>query len=150
MANRTTRSPERDARFLEALAAGATVSSAVDAAPYARASVYKWRAADVEFAAAWDEAIETGTDRLEDEALRRAKDGYEEPRFYAGQLCGHVRRYSDTLLIFLLKARRPGKYGDKMTTTHQGPQGGPITEIRRIIIEPGTKPVDGGPTSGVL
>jgi Bacteriophage Sf6, terminase small subunit-like len=150
MANRTTRSPERDVRFLEALAAGATVSRAAQAAGYARPTLYKFRAADVEFAQAWDDALEAGTDELEDEALRRAKDGYEEPRFYEGQLCGHVRKYSDTLLIFLLKARRPEKYSDRVVNTHQGPGGGPITEIRRIIIEPGTKPLDGGPTSGVL
>jgi hypothetical protein len=82
MANRTTRTPERDARFLEALANGATINSAVRLAGYARTTVYKWRAADVEFAAAWDDAIEDGTDLLEDEVLRRAKDGVEEPRFY--------------------------------------------------------------------
>jgi hypothetical protein len=52
---------------------------------------------------------ETGTDLLEDEALRRAEDGVAEPRFYEGRLCGHVQKYSDTLLIFLLKARRPQK-----------------------------------------
>jgi hypothetical protein len=39
---------------------------------------------------------------LEDEALRRAKDK------------------SDTLLIFLLKARRPEKYKDRISTEHSG------------------------------
>jgi hypothetical protein len=33
------------------------------------------RKADEAFVAAWDEAVEVGTDLLEDEALRRAKDG---------------------------------------------------------------------------
>jgi hypothetical protein len=97
--------------------------------------VYKWRAADVELAAAWDDALEAGTDLLEDEALRRAKDGYDEPRFYEGEVCGHVRKYSDTLAIFLLKARRPEKYSDKVTATRQGVGGGPITEIRRVIVD---------------
>jgi hypothetical protein len=127
MANRTTRTPERDARFLEALANGATISSAVKSAGYARPTVYKWRAADVKFAAAWDDAIEEGTDLLEDEVLRRAKDGVEEPRFYEGEICGHVRKYSDTLAIFLLKARRPEKYSDKVTATRQ--------KIRRVIVD---------------
>jgi hypothetical protein len=141
MANRSSRTAQQDARFLEALASGASVNSAVKSAGYARASVYKWRAADGEFALAWHDAVEAGTDALEDEALRRAKDGIDEPRFYEGHECGYVRKYSDTLMIFLLKGRRPEKYSDRVTTTHQGPGGGPITEIRRIIIEPGTKPV---------
>jgi hypothetical protein len=81
--------------------------------------------------------------------LRRARDGIEEPRFYEGAVCGHVRKYSDALLIFLLKARRPEKYSDKVTTTHQGPDGGPITEIRRVVVEPDAKPTGGGPTSVV-
>jgi Bacteriophage Sf6, terminase small subunit-like len=117
----------KDARFLEALANGATISSAVKSAGYARPTVYKWRAADVKFAAAWDDAIEEGTDLLEDEVLRRAKDGVEEPRFYEGEICGHVRKYSDTLAIFLLKARRPEKYSDKVTATRQ--------KIRRVIVD---------------
>jgi hypothetical protein len=145
MPNRTIRSPERDARFLAALAGGATINSAVISVGYARPTVYRWRAADVEFAAAWDDAVEAGTDILEDEALRRAKDGFDEPRFYEGQVCGYVRRYSDTLLMFLLKARRPGKYGDKVTAEHRGPGGGPITQIRRVILEPPSKSEDLSP-----
>jgi hypothetical protein len=74
-----------------------------------------------------------------------AKDGFDEPRFYEGQVCGHVRRYSDTLLILLLKARRPGKYGDKVTAEHTGPGGGPITQITRVIVEPPSKSEDLSP-----
>jgi hypothetical protein len=39
------------------------------------------------------------------------------------------------LAIFLLKARRPEKYSDKVTATRQGAGGGPITEIRRVIVD---------------
>jgi hypothetical protein len=60
-----------------------------------------------------DEALDEGTDVLEDEVMRRARDGVDEPRFYEGEVCGYVRKYSDTLAIFLLKARRPEKCGDK-------------------------------------
>jgi hypothetical protein len=31
-----------------------------------------------------------------------------------------MRKYSDTLMIFLLKARRPEKYGDKVQSDHTG------------------------------
>jgi len=71
---------------------------------------------DEAFAAAWDDAVNQGTDVLEAEALRRAKDRFNEPRFYEGDVCGHVRKYSDTLLIFLLKARRPEKYQGRIAT----------------------------------
>jgi hypothetical protein len=120
MANRTTRTPEKDAKFLDALTNGASISCAAKAAGYGRASVYEWRSADADFAAAWDEALDTGTDLLEDEALRRAKEGVDEPRFYEGEICGHVRKYSDTLTIFLLKARRPEKYGDRLEQRDAG------------------------------
>jgi hypothetical protein len=43
--------------------------------------------ANFDFAAAWDEAIDCGTDLLEDEVMRRAKDGIDEPRFYEGEVC---------------------------------------------------------------
>jgi hypothetical protein len=72
---------------------------------------------------------------LNGDDLRRCKDGVEEPRFYEGEVCGHVRKYSDTLAIFLLQARRPEKYSDKVTPTHQAPGRGPITEIRRVIVD---------------
>jgi transposase-like protein len=57
------------------LSQGASVSAAAKGAGYARRSLYRWRAAAAELAAAWDDALdalEIGTDILEDEALRRA------------------------------------------------------------------------------
>ena len=56
-----------------------------------------------------------GTDALEDEALRRAFHGSERPVFQGKELVGYVRDYSDTLLIFMLKARRPEKYRERFT-----------------------------------
>jgi hypothetical protein len=69
-----------------------------------RSTLYLRRRPDESFADAMADALETGTDLLENEALRRAKEGVA--RFYEGEVCGYVRKYSDTLLIFLLKARR--------------------------------------------
>jgi hypothetical protein len=120
VANRTRRTPEKDLKFIECLAEGASVAAAAKAAGYGRQRLYEWREADPQLAAVWDDALEEGTDLLEDEALRRAKDGVAEPRFYEGQVCGTVKKYSDTLLIFLLKARRPWKYADKAQTEHSG------------------------------
>lgn len=77
-----------------------------------------------DFAAQWDEAIETAIDALEHEARRRAVKGVDEPVFYQGNVCGVVTRYSDTLLIQLLKAHRPEKYRERHELT--GPNGEPM------------------------
>ena len=52
-------------------------------------------------------------DVLEWEARRRAVEGYEVPVFHQGVEVGSVRRFSDLLLIFLLKHRRPEIFQDK-------------------------------------
>lgn len=68
------------------------------------------------FGAAWDAALEEAGDTLELEARRRALEGIKtvEPIFHGGKRVGErvVRRYSDRLLAFLLKAQRPEKYGE--------------------------------------
>lgn len=86
--------PERRAAFLAVLAEGDSVTSACRVIGVARQSIYALRGRDEEFAKDWDDAIEEGTDILEDAARKRAVDG------------------SDTLMIFLLKGRRPNKYRD--------------------------------------
>jgi transposase-like protein len=98
MANCTTCSPEKRAKILAALTDGASISRAARAAGVPRSTLYLWRRTDKVFAEAMAEAIETGTDLLEDEALRRGLE------------------YSDALLIFLLKARRPNKYVHRLAT----------------------------------
>jgi hypothetical protein len=51
-------------------------------------------------------------------------DGTVKAVYHQGMQCGEEIQYSDTLLIFLMKAHDPDKYGDKRTL--QGPGGGPI------------------------
>lgn len=116
MRGRTVRTDKKEGRFLEELrTTGGNVSRACEAIKVNRQRVYEWRAADPAFAAKWDEAVEAGTEELEQEARRRAYMGVDEPVFYQGEECGAVRKYSDTLLIFLLKGRRPEKYRDNVT-----------------------------------
>src|ERR1700746_3400356 len=107
-----TRAPQ--ARFLKVLADTGNVTAAVAAAGISRTRAYERRKTDPAFAAAWDEAEDIATDRLEDEARRRAMEGVAEPLVSAGKLVRGddgqpitVRRYSDNLLLALIKARRP-------------------------------------------
>ena len=55
----------------------------------------------------WESALEVGVAALEDEAHRRAFDGHEETVWFQGQAVGAVRKYSDSLAMFLLKTHRP-------------------------------------------
>lgn len=128
MANHTKLTAEKMARFLEVLSNTANVSAAAKTIRVSRGHLYEVRGNDDDFAAAWDEAVKLGTSALEDEAVRRAMDGTLKPVFYKGQKCGTIREYSDTLLIFLLKARDPDKYADRVRKELTGPGGGPIQQ----------------------
>ena len=72
---------------------------AADATGVDRATVWRWRAHDPDFAAAYGTVLEQTTEDLEAAAVRRATRRVEP---------------SDTLLIFLLKARRPDVYRDRV------------------------------------
>lgn len=86
---------------------------------------YDWLETDPDYPARFTEAEEAAIQELEREARRRAIEGVEEPAgWYKGRPGGYVRRYSDTLLIVLLKAARPAKYRERFE--HSGPGGGPI------------------------
>lgn len=113
MAARTTRTDkDKKSVFLLALCRGTSISLACTKALLPRRTVYDWRDADEKFRVAWDEAIEAGTERLEDEAYRRAHDGVKKPIFHKGKRVAFVQEYSDTLLMFLMKGRKPDKYRD--------------------------------------
>ena len=70
-----------------------------------------------EFKAQMDDAKEEACETLESEAMRRAMKGINEPVFHQGKQCGTITRYSDTLLIFLMKAAMPKKYGSRVDLT---------------------------------
>jgi hypothetical protein len=95
---------------LAMLANGATHATAAAAVGAHRRTIMKWADADEEFAERWRDAVEEGIDRLEQEAIRRARDGVKRPVFYMGQVVGYVQEYSDSLLKFLLEAKRPVVY----------------------------------------
>ncbi|HEX2243368.1 MAG TPA: IS630 transposase-related protein [Gammaproteobacteria bacterium] len=107
--------PEKKAKFLSVLAGGGSVTLAARAIGIARKNVYAWRNKDEQFKADWNDAVEQGTDRLEDAALERA-----------------VKEKSDTMIIFLLKSRRNEKYAERQE--HTGKEGGPIT-LRQFLDE---------------
>jgi hypothetical protein len=122
------------AKFLAAMVqTGGNIVRAAAAAGIDRDMHYIWLQEDPaypeRFATAWDQAIDT----LEAEAARRAYDGVAEPVFHAGKrvldvaldekgeikrndagkpiaVAASIRKYSDTLLMFLLNGNRSSKY----------------------------------------
>lgn len=103
--------------FLAAYAETGTVSCAAKAAGIDRRNHGVWLT-DPVYKRAFQSAVEEAADNLEREARRRAVEGVEEPTgWYKGSPGGFVRKYSDVLLIFLLKGARPEKYKDRVEQT---------------------------------
>lgn len=122
--------------FMHVLARTGEVSSAARAVGVPRTYVYEVRKNDPVFRAAWEEANEVASDLLDQVAWRRATVGEEvvvtrtTRRFKDNELAEETvveersQRRSDTVLMFLMRARRPGLYGDAVT--HRGHDGGPV------------------------
>lgn len=140
--------------FLEALRNVPVIRHACEAVGVNRTTAWRAREADEEFAKAWDDAMEEGVDRAEQEAFRRAVVGFEEPVVDKGRLAYRyerhvdpdgneqyrpvlddngqpvpltVRKHSDALLALYLKGRRKKVYADRTELT--GADGGPVQQI---------------------
>jgi hypothetical protein len=116
-------SPQKTARaqrtFLEAFATAGTVNGAGRLCGIDPRMHRKWLAASERYRAAFERAQDDAVQVLENEARRRAT-GYLDPVFYQGSEVGAVTRYSDPLLMFLLKAGRPGTYRENRSLTVSG------------------------------
>ncbi|MFT9366503.1 MULTISPECIES: hypothetical protein [Gluconobacter] len=123
---RSTRNPREI--FLQHLRKTSNISESARIALIDRATAYKWREADPEFARAWEDAIDEATDALEAEARRRALDGHEEYVISMGQIVRDPetgkplmqRKFSDSLTTLLLKAHRPEKYRERHDVQQSG------------------------------
>jgi hypothetical protein len=119
------------AKFLETFAKVGNVRAASELSGIARRTHYNWLQTDPAYAEAFGDAKSEAVDRLEYEARRRALVGVEEPVY--GRLpgvnagigvVGYVRKFSDALLIFLLKNLRPEVYTSRHELT--GKNGAPL------------------------
>lgn len=124
--------------FLESFAVTGNITESCEAIGLRRrADVYWWQEHDDAFAEAFRAAEIEATERLEAEARRRAVEGvpHETPIYYQGEQVGSVveTKYSDTLLIFLLKARAPEKYREKFDHRHSGEVRQPVRYIETTV-----------------
>jgi hypothetical protein len=155
---RNKRGISKKPAFLAAFATTASITRAAAAATIDRTLHYRWLEEDAEYAAAFARAQLEAAQSLEDEAVRRAHQGLAEPIVYQGQFqyrkrlkkgtgpgTGRkavyenygaplaIRKYSDQLLMFLLRGFRPAKYRDNATVELSGRDGAPIpVEVTRL------------------
>lgn len=162
---RTKRTPKRRTApdwgptFLNHLSRTANIRDSAIAAGVARTTVYQRRDNDTAFASQMASALDDAVDALELEARRRACDGLVRVKFHQGQpimvpipgpdgqpmtnedgeviLVPYVEReYSDTLMIFLLKAHRPEKYRDRHQVEHTG---NVVIEVAETVVRTRTE-----------
>lgn len=105
----------RKALFIESMRQYGIVTVAADYAGITRQSAHKWRRLDKAFAAQWKEAKSISFGLLEKAANERARVGWEEEVYGKGGYVGTRKRYSDTILMFLMKAGNKKRYGDSHT-----------------------------------
>jgi hypothetical protein len=89
--------------------------------------LYDFRDENPDFAAAWDKMLKRAAPKLKEDALRRAMKGVLEPVFFRGRKCGSVRKYSDSLLLALMKAAFPEEFAERKKSEVAGANGGAIT-----------------------
>lgn len=104
--------PDRQRRFIEALADTGSVEAAARAVDMAERGAYELRRQPGAegFRAAWEAALAIGVQRIEDVAMNRALNGVEEPVYSYGKLVGTRQRYNDRLLMFILRNRAPDRF----------------------------------------
>ena len=128
--------------FLDALGKTANVTLACQLAGIHRNAAYNAKYRSKEFSDAWEAAIEEAVDLLEASARSRAM-GIDEPVYYQGKQVDTIKRYSDTLTMFLLKAHRPEKFRDNVQVEHSGEIDGGAPSKIELVVVPTSKGVEG-------
>jgi hypothetical protein len=115
-ARRNSITADRQRAFVAHLAATGIVAEAARHIGASLEALYKLRhkPGAEEFAAAWDAAVERGVLRIEHGALQRAIEGVERPIVSGGRLLGWHRVHNEALVMFLLRQRRPDRYGAEL------------------------------------
>lgn len=123
---------QKQRRFLVAFAQTGNVTFSAKEAGIDRTTHYSRWMKEPRYATRFNDAKEQAADVLEGEALRRAVQGIEEPVFYRGERIDTIKRYSDILLIFLLKAVRPEKFRDRYDQG-KAQEGIPVSVVQNIV-----------------
>jgi hypothetical protein len=122
-------------KYLDTVAAGYSDTKAAQTTGHDRKRFIELKKSDEAFLAAYKEAVEIGTQALEDVATDRGKDGYwEETYGKDGELIRRTKRFDSALLQQQLKRRRPEAYREN----YQQKQLPPVIVIQSSF--PGVRP----------
>lgn len=102
-------------RFLAAYEACGSLTQAARWAKIHRSNHYAWLG-NPEYAAAFPVADMRSARALEDEAIKRARDGIRKAVWYKGKIVGYETVLDNTLLLALLKAGNPEKFRDRSSS----------------------------------
>jgi hypothetical protein len=104
---------EKQIAFIEALAETGIVEEACRRVGMSRTSAdnLRRRPCGVYFRRAWEAALDYSLHRIEEDAFTRSRRGVARPIFYKGEEVGEWRHYDERLTMFLLRSRRPQRYG---------------------------------------
>ena len=125
------RRPKRMDAFLAAYSECGNITEACSVSGVARPTHYHWMHKFDWYPPLFEASRQEACDGLEKEARRRAIEGVPEEVYHNGVPCGSRQRYSDTLLIFLMKGAMPEKYRERIDArTHSE-----VVQTSRVIIE---------------
>jgi hypothetical protein len=104
---------EKQIAFIEALAETGCVEEACRRVGMSDSAAYKLRLrpCGAPFRRAWDAALDYSLHRLEHAVFDRSLNGVPRPVFYKGEQVGEWRHFDERLTMFLLRTRRPDRYG---------------------------------------
>jgi hypothetical protein len=105
--------PERQVAVVQGVAECGCMREACARVGISTESVYRLlRRPDAQsFRIAIDLAFDGAVERVEDGAFSRALNGVEIPHYYKGELVGTHRRHDERLTMFILRYRKPHRYG---------------------------------------
>ena len=127
--------------FLCAIMRGCSIVDAANEAGIHFTLPYQRRMTHEDFRRAWKDAADIGTEFLEQEAARRAYHGVLRPVFYKGEECGQERIYSDNLLMFLLKGRKPEMYREGIEDNLLHPHGNLVLNVQVVNVDSKPEPI---------
>lgn len=128
---------QQKTRFLDTFRVTGNVLRSCQSAGVPRTNVYRWLERDEKFSLAYHQAERDAEDVLERAAWDRATRGRTKRVYWQGKLVEETQEPSDLLLMFLLKARNPQKYRDRVTIDYGSiPTDQLIAEARALGLVP--------------
>lgn len=128
------------ADFLNAFARIGIIEESCKVVGISSRTVLRERRGNPAFRRQFEEAERAAVGVLERAAFERAVLGTSRPIYQGGRLVGYEQMYSDTLLMFLLRARDPERFRERLSVRDETPRRDTIdAEVLRLAGEVETR-----------